>query len=81
MALLLGRGVPLLAGGERFWGTRALVPLGQRAEPTLPEAALCEALGVGADEILFLESAGVEVLPLRVFQPLTRAGVRLAVCG
>jgi hypothetical protein len=78
LALLLGTGVPLLAGGERFWGTRVLVPLGRRVEPALPESALCEALGLSEDEILCLESTGTEVLPLRVFEPLTRAGVRLA---
>ena len=76
--LLLGPKLPPLPGGQRFWGERVLVPLGFRPEPALPESALCKALGVADEEILILDARGGEVIPAAVFQPLTRAGVRLA---
>jgi hypothetical protein len=77
--LLLGSPPPLLPDGERYWGQRILVPLGQRVEPALPESALCEALALRPDEVFLLGASGGEVVSLEVFQPLTRAGTRLAV--
>jgi hypothetical protein len=50
--LLLGKRLPLLPGGERFWGERVLLPLGWRAEPELPESAIYAALGIEDDAIL-----------------------------
>ncbi len=76
--LLLGAALPLLVGGERFWGGRILVPLGLRPEPALPENALAEALGSQQDGLLVLSEEKTEVIPCSVFAPLTRAGVRLA---
>lgn len=84
--LLLGRRLPSLLGGERFWGESVLVPLGYRPEPALPESALRAALGAADDELLLLKAAGgsakpqaaAEIIPRAVFEPLTRAGLRLA---
>jgi hypothetical protein len=76
--LLLGRSLPPLSGAERFWGGRVLVPLGYRVEPRLPDSALAEALPLKSDELLLLRREQREVLPRSVFQPLTRASVRLA---
>jgi hypothetical protein len=76
--LLLGRPLPPIAGAERFWGGRILVPLGFRTDPELPEPALCGALGAGDEEFLVLTHEGAETVPIRAFRTLTRAGVRLA---
>jgi hypothetical protein len=79
VVLLRGTRLPLLHGARRFWGDRVWMPLGYRPEPALPESALLAALEAGDDTIALLDFEGVELLPLRVFQPLTRAGVRLAI--
>jgi hypothetical protein len=76
--LLLGSRLPLLSGGERFWGDGILVPLGRRAEPELPESALREALAISNEEILLLRAGQPEVVPRPAFQPLTRPGLRRA---
>jgi hypothetical protein len=55
--LLLGQRLPPLPGGARFWGERVLVPLGHRPEPALPQSAICEALGAGAEELLLIRAA------------------------
>jgi MoxR-vWA-beta-propeller ternary system domain bpX2 len=114
--LLLGQRLPLLASGERFWGVRVLVPVGQRLEPALPEGALGAALGLLADDFIlvgwvessrptghdvfspggsrrldppyedqpsstntYIRVARAEIVTSAVLQPLTRAGLRLAV--
>jgi hypothetical protein len=76
--LLLGARLPVIAGAERFWGRRVLVPLGHRVEPALPESALYEALGVEEGAIVLFSEAGVEIVPRGAPQPLSRAAVRLA---
>jgi hypothetical protein len=76
--LLLGNKLPPLPESERFWGRRVLTPLGFRALPALPESALGEVLGLQAEEIAVLDQLGVEVLSEKIFEPLTRASVRLA---
>jgi hypothetical protein len=76
--LVLGRSLPLLLEGQRLWGHGVLAPLGWRPEPGLTEDALRSALGVESDEFVLLDHAGVEVVPRDAFQPLSRAGVRLA---
>lgn len=82
--LLLGERLPPVAG-ERFWGASVLVPLGLRPEPALPEAALREALGAGEDDLLLLRRGAdgpeVEAVPRSALEPLTRAGLRLALRG
>jgi hypothetical protein len=79
--MLIGPRLPTIAEGERYWGTRVLIPLGFRAEPDLPDDAIRRALGVAAEDILLLAPRGYEVIPGRVFRPLTRAGIRLAERG
>jgi len=78
--LVLGARLPLLPGAERFWGTHALVPVGWRLEPSLPESAVQQALALSADQLLLMRADSSEILSLEVFRPLTRAGLRLA-CG
>jgi hypothetical protein len=75
---LLGQRLPLLASGERFWGQRVLVPVGQRLEPALPEGAIGAALGLLPEEILILRADKAEIVAREALQPLTRAGLRLA---
>lgn len=75
---LLGEKLPALAGAERFWGDRVLVPLGLRAEPEWLEAALREAANVGPDELLVLTEAGTGALPTEAFRALTRGAIRRA---
>ncbi len=79
--ILLGRGLPVVAGGVRFWGADVLVPLGFRADPDLPEPALRRALRVAEAAILVLEADEVEVVPREAFRSLTQAGLRLALEG
>lgn len=76
-AVLLGERLPAIPAATRFWGDAVLVPVGFRAEPALPDAALREAAGAAADEVLLLDERGAEVIPRAAFEPLTRAGVRL----
>jgi hypothetical protein len=78
-AVLRGRNLPMLGEARRFWGAHVLAPLGYRPEPDLPENALLAALGAGLDCLAIVELDGVELLPLHAFEPLTRAGVRLAI--
>src|SRR5262249_49852387 len=74
---LLGPELPHLPG-ERFWGGAVLVPLGFRPDPDWPAAALREAAGVAADEVLVLTADAAEAIPRPAFRPLTRAAVRRA---
>jgi hypothetical protein len=75
---LVGRRLPPLPGGERFWGKRVFVPLGLAPQPALPESALVALLGLVTDEAAVLDAAGVEVFDAGALEPLTRARVRLA---
>jgi hypothetical protein len=77
--LLRGERLPPLVASERYWGRTVLTPLGFRPEPELSEEALREALALGEEEIALLGDKGFESVEARLFQPLTRAGVRLAV--
>ena len=87
-ALLLGRDLPPWPGSTRYWGGRVLVPIGFEPRPSFPEEVLLEALGGSGRELFRLmpddsggEALAVEAIPLEVFRPLSRAGVRLAVGG
>jgi hypothetical protein len=77
--LLRGERLPPLAAAERYWGRTVLTPLGFRPEPELSEGALREALPLRDEEIALLGENGFEAIDARLFQPLTRAAVRLAV--
>jgi hypothetical protein len=76
--LLLGRRLPHLAGSERFWGGRLVLPLGYRLEPALPETELLQAWGVKENEFVLYHAEGALILSQSVFEPLTRAGIRVA---
>src|SRR5207244_3871406 len=76
--LLLGRRLPALANCERFWGRRVLAPLGYRLEPTLPESELLDAWEVDEEEFVLIHTEQVEIVSQNVFEPLTRARIRLA---
>jgi hypothetical protein len=75
--LVLGERLPPLAGGDRYWGQRLLLPLGWRAEPSLAEDVLREAVGLGPDQVGLLTQAGLEAVDRSALRPLTRAAVRL----
>jgi hypothetical protein len=77
-ALLVGGQLPAVAGAERFWGNRVLVPLGHRLEPELPDSALRDALGLADQELAVVDQSGAEIVPDGALRRLTRAGVRLA---
>jgi hypothetical protein len=79
--LVRGREVPEVLSADRFWGIRILVPLGFRPEPELPEQALLNVLGAEDEDLFLLEPDGCEVVPLGVFQTLSRASLRLALEG
>lgn len=72
---LRGR-LPALLKAERFWGERVLAPLGFRAEPDWPDAALRQAALVDDDEILVLTAEEPEAISLAAFRKLTRASIR-----
>ena len=75
--MLLGGRLPAVPG-ERFWGDRVLVPAGFRPEPDLPPYVLRSACDVAENELLLLDLAGAAAIRDDAFEPLTRAGVRLA---
>jgi hypothetical protein len=76
--LIVGKELPPIAGGDRYWGDRVLVPLGFRPEPCLRESALLAALDVPGDHRLVIGADGCEAVPLDAFRPLSRASLRLA---
>jgi hypothetical protein len=77
--LVLGKRLPPLSAGERWWGDGVLVPLGFRPEPNLPEGVLRQALGLEDGDAALLGVDGAERVPAEAFGPMSRAGVRLAV--
>jgi hypothetical protein len=76
--LLRGNHLPSLPRSLRFWGERVLLPLACRLDPDLAADAVCEALGIGTEEIILWTDAGPEAIARECFQPLLRAGLRLA---
>jgi hypothetical protein len=77
-AILLGSRLPNIPGAIRLWGDDLLIPVGFRPEPDLAPTAIREAVGAGADELVVLDDRGAEIIPRAAFEPLTRAGIRLA---
>ncbi len=75
--LLRGEPLPVLAGAERFWGDRVLVPLGLRPEPDWPDKTLREAAGIDDSEILVLTPQNAEAIPISSLQSWSRAGIRM----
>jgi hypothetical protein len=78
--LLFGSRLPDI-DAQRYWGDALLLPLGWRAEPDLPPRAWREALNLAETELLLWTDAGVETLDRNAFEPLTRAGLRLALAS
>jgi hypothetical protein len=78
LVLLRGQQLPLIANSERWWGDAILIPLGFRAEPSLPESILRDALQIPAGSLVIISEQGVELVPRIAFSRVTRAGVRLA---
>ncbi len=76
--LLIGKKLPALVSAVRFWGRSVFLPLGFRAEPTLPESAVRDALDLSVEEIVFIREGRAEVVGRDVFAPATRAGIRRA---
>ncbi|MBK9973648.1 MAG: hypothetical protein IPP14_02630 [Planctomycetes bacterium] len=76
LVLVVGNRPPLLAGCERFWGSRFLLPMGWRANPDLPEQALCEAAGATATELVLWRSGAI-LIPGDCLAPLSRASARM----
>jgi hypothetical protein len=79
--LLRGEHLPPLPAAERYWGRSILTPLGFRPEPEASEGVVRAALQLRDEEIALLGVNGFEVIDAQRFQPLTRAGVRLALRG
>jgi hypothetical protein len=77
-AILIGAKLPAIRTAARYWGDDLLIPVGFRAEPDLPRAALRAACAATDDELILLHENGADVIPSAVFEPLTRAGLRLA---
>jgi hypothetical protein len=77
-AVLLGARLPVVPGATRFWGNDLLVPVGYRPEPDLPPAVLRAVVGAGGDELVLLDEDGADVIHRGAFEPMTRAGLRLA---
>lgn len=76
--LVMGRNLPPVGEAERYWGQRLLVPLGYRYEPFFPEAILLNIFDLAARQLLILSHTGMELIDTSQAQPLTRAGVKLA---
>jgi hypothetical protein len=76
--VLLGAKLPPAPSGTRFWGDDLLVPVGFRPDPDLPPAALRAAAGATPAELVLLTEDAAELIPRSAFEPLTRAGLRLA---
>jgi hypothetical protein len=76
-ALAVGPKLPAVAGAERYWGRELFVPLGFRIVPELPDAWIRQAIGMAADEYAFLGEEAIEVVPRSVFEPVTRAALRM----
>ena len=70
--------VPHFPESVRYWGRDLLVPLGFRAEPAIPVGAIRGAVGAGEGDLVVIDEQGIELIAQAHFQPLTRAGIRLA---
>jgi hypothetical protein len=80
-AVLFGAKLPAIPDATRFHGTDVLIPLGFRLDPALPPSLVRKAAGATADEVVLLTADGFDRIPLERAEPLTRAGLRLALAG
>ena len=58
-----------------------MIPIGFRLHPDLPDAVVRSAVGIAGDDVLLITEAGIEAIPRDRAEPLTRAGIRLAIAG
>ncbi|MEO2088427.1 MAG: hypothetical protein ABGY75_02885 [Gemmataceae bacterium] len=77
-AVLFGAKLPAIPDATRFYGTGVLLPLGFRLDPDLPPAVVREAVGATTGEVVLLTADGHDRIPRDRAEPLTRAGLRLA---
>ncbi len=77
-AALFGPTLPALPDAVRFHGSDVLLPVGFRLEPDLPVAVVRAATGAEAGEVVMVTDEGWERIPRDRAEPLTRAGLRLA---
>jgi hypothetical protein len=70
--------LPPIPAAQRYWGDDVLVPTGFRLEPDLRAGVVREAAGATTQELLRFDESGAELIPRAVFEPLSRAGIRLA---
>ncbi len=76
--ILRGSKLPYIPTATRYWGEPVLVPIGFRADPDLPAGLIRAAVQAADDELVLLGPTGADLVPVAVFEPLTRAGLRLA---
>jgi hypothetical protein len=76
--LVLGKSLPWIEGGERFWGRSVLVPVGRRPTPNFSEAALRTLVGVAESDLLVIRQSGCELIAQDSFETLTHGALRLA---
>jgi MoxR-vWA-beta-propeller ternary system domain bpX2 len=79
--IVLGKKLPWLEPGERFWGQSVLTPIGYRWRPRLAEADLRQALGVAESDLLVLRQDRGEIIARDSFGYLTHAALRIAAQG
>ena len=70
--------LPPIASAQRYWGDGVYLPLGFTLRPVLTAASVREVLQASVDDRIFWHADGVEVVPQPAFEPVSRAGVRLA---
>ena len=70
--------LPHLAPSVRYWGSDLLVPLGFRVDPDLPASTIRGAVGAGEGDLVVIDDLGIELIDREAFEPLSRAGIRLA---
>jgi hypothetical protein len=75
---VLGKSLPWIDGGERFWGRSVLVPIGYRPRPDLGEESLRTLVGVADSDVLVVRPDGIELVPQDAIAPLSHASLRLA---
>ena len=73
--------LPSIPGATRLWGESVLVPIGFRPDPDLPPGMIRAAVRAADDEIVLLTETGADLVSVAVFEPLTRAGLRLRLRG
>ena len=79
--ILLGSKLPSIPGAIRLYGESPLIPLGYRPDPMLPASAIREVAGAEPGELVVFTEAGLDRIPRTAFEPLTRAGIRLAIAS